>query len=293
MRSFDLELPAETIRSLEVEAEFLEFDSTAEYLAWLVAHRFTVESGTERDQLLARYARRVQELGSETAGEGLVTQAGRADAPSDPPSRGEIESGDETSEGTGADAQEPSDEVTSGAGGDGRSGRERSRVARITDESLADTADALTSVEAHRIDEFARRAVSETSDRLGTSVTSGLSYRSGGSLGSETRPGETITDLDELDVPGWDEDLVERRRTAVGAALAYISETERAKRSDFLEELYEEYPAGYESEDAWWDCIKRGLRQVDRVIPAREDSRIWRFETTPGRVTRISDPSRS
>jgi hypothetical protein len=148
-------------------------------------------------------------------------------------------------------------------------------------------ATALQSVEAERADVFAQRAVATTRKRLGD-VGTGIDYRSTAALDGDGRPGADITDLDEIEVPGRDDATVERRRDAVGAALAYLSDVEEAKRADFVTELYDEFPADYDAEDSWWNCIKRGLRQVDRVIPATEDNRTWRFRTTPGRVTRIS-----
>jgi hypothetical protein len=161
------------------------------------------------------------------------------------------------------------------------------RTDRVGDDTLETTVDALSTVREERLDVVARRAVTETRERLGDAGT-GLDYRSQTSVPEADRPGWDIADLSTIEVPGWDETDVERRRDAVGAALAYLKDAESAKRSDFVAELFADYPAGYESESAWWTCIKRGLRQVDRVIPADEERRVWRFRTSPGRVTRIS-----
>jgi hypothetical protein len=162
------------------------------------------------------------------------------------------------------------------------------RIDRIEDDSLPETASVLANVEDQRLDEMARRAVADTRDRLGDGTGTGLSYRSNTGIGSDRRLGEDIADLDSIDVPGRDEQLLDCRRTAVGAALAYLKDAGEARRGDFVDDLYEEHPAGYDSPDAWWQCIKRGLRQVDRVSPAHEESRTWSYLDTPGRVTRLS-----
>lgn len=164
------------------------------------------------------------------------------------------------------------------------------RTVRVTDENLEADADTLSTVETDRIDAFARRAVKETRSRLGSGLDTGLEYDSSTSLSSSNgrRPGEELVDFDEVDVPGYDETLIERRRVALGAAVVFLRECEEATRSDFVDRLYEEMPAGYESEDSWWECIKTGLRQIDRVDPAGHSSRIWRYRTTAGRITRRS-----
>lgn len=250
MRSLELTIDDETARSLAVESELLDFDDLSEYLGWLIENRFAIETESDRGRRLENYALR----------------------------RTEVD----------ADADVAAVASAVAGGGEPTIAGEEDVVARIEDRELAAAAEALSSVEGQRLDEFARRAVTQTREQLGDGVGSGIDYSSREQLSDDRHLGEDITDLDELDVPGWDEKLQTRRRRAVGAALAYLKDVEEATRSDFIEELYEEYPAGYASEQSWWGCIKRGLRQVDRVDPAREDSRIWRFRTTPGRVKRIS-----
>lgn len=253
MRSLELTIPEETARSLEVEAELLGYDDLSGYLAWLVRHRFAIDAGTDRARALAEYADRVQDV--EVADETALTEAARL---------------------AGEAADRP---VIDG---------DAERVDRVVDETLHDEAEALNTVAGEALDELARSAVAQTREQLGSGFGSGIDYSSRTEINSGKRPGADIADLDEIEVPGWDEELIERRRTAVGAALAFLRNAEEAKRAAFVEELYEEYPAGYDSPGSWWECIKQGLRQVDRVNPAREDSRTWGFRTTPGRVTRIS-----
>lgn len=250
MRSLELTVDDETARSLAVEADLLEFEDVESYLGWLISHRFDVDADGQRGRRLGAYAAR----------------------------RDEVDADDDVAAVASAAASDPGLTIAG----------EEDTVARIEDRELTAAAEALSSVEGQRLDQFVQRAVTQTRQQLGDGLGSGIDYSSREVLSEDRRLGEDITDLDALEVPGWDETLQSRRRTAVGAALAYLKDVEEATRSDFIEELYEEYPAGYESEGSWWSCIKRGLRQVDRVDPARADSRIWRFRTTPGRVTRIS-----
>jgi len=252
MRSLELQVQSETAESLEVEADLLEFDSPSAYVRWLVRRRFTVDDGSERSRALAEYADRVRGLDETGDREMLLEAARRADDTLTVPNR------------------------------------EDWTARRVEDGDLADAAAALSSVEHDRVDAFAQRALSRTRERFGDGVGTGIDYSARNRLDDGPPLGAEIADLEAIEVPGWDDDLVDRRREAVGAALAYLKDAESAKRGDFIDELYEEYPAGYESADSWWECIKRGLRQVDRVKPAREDSRVWGFRTTPGRVTRIA-----
>jgi hypothetical protein len=177
--------------------------------------------------------------------------------------------------------------VTAAADGDVEGNLDPGTV-RIPDDSVADLADELRGVEGQRVDAIASQAVARTRERHGD-VGTGLDYDSTAVLGADgARPGSDLADLDDLAVPGRETDLVERRREAVGAALAHLRDVGSARRSDFLD-LYEEYPAGYDSADGWWRCVKRGLRQVDRVDAADSDSRVWAFDDRPGRVRRVRD----
>lgn len=254
MRSIELTISDDLARSLDVEADLLQFDDVEEYLLWLLRRRLHLHLDVDdsRGAVLAEYADRVSELDVED-GDGRIVEAARRAA------------ADRSVEG----AVDPD-------------------VERVRDETLGDAAAALSSVEDGRIDEFVSRAVTQTRDRLGDGLGTGIEYSSRGRLDEDATPGADVADLEAIEVPGWDEDLVARRRAAVGVALAYLKDVEEAKRGDFVDALFDEYPAGYESASAWWECIKRGLRQVDRVSPAHEGSRTWSFRTTPGRVRRIS-----
>jgi hypothetical protein len=257
MPSFTVELPEDTARGLAVEADLLGFETREAYLQWLVSRRFDLDDGSERTELLEAYADRAEAMALDNV--------------ETPPVEDDVAAGP------------PADSVASAM-----ESNLAPSVDRIEDDALADSADALSNVEGARLDEFARRAVAQTRERLGDGVGSGIDYDSSRAIDEDRRLGEDIADLDAIEVKGYDEELIARRRRAVGAALALLKDREEAKRSDFVDAFYEEYPAGYDSESAWWDCIKQGLRQVDRVVPARDGGQIWRFRTTPGRVKRIS-----
>lgn len=257
MATFELDLPEETARGLAVEADLLGFDSRQEYLQWIVSQRFSIDTDDEYTDLLSAYADRAEDMDLRNV--------------ETPPIEPSVEPDPDTDS-----VPEPMQSNLA------------PNVARIEDDKLGASADALSNVEANRLDEFARRAVAQTRERLGDGVGSGIDYSSQTAISEDRRVGEDIADLDEIEVPGYDEDLIARRRQAIGVALALLRDLETAKRNDFVDALYEDFPAGYDSESSWWGCIKRGLEQVDRVKPARDGSHIWEFRSTPGRVKRIS-----
>lgn len=152
------------------------------------------------------------------------------------------------------------------------------RVERIREDPVAEDAGVLGSVEVDRLDELSRRAVAKTRKRLDRDVETGLEYTSSTGLAADdVRPGEDVVDLESLSVRGRSAELVERRREVAGHAIAFLRDQGRARRSDFVEALYEQYPAGYETTDSWWRCLKEALKQVD-AIDGGEGSRVWRFQ---------------
>lgn len=152
------------------------------------------------------------------------------------------------------------------------------RIVRIPGDPVSEDADVLETVEFDRVDELSRRAVATTRKRLNRDVQTGLEYTSSTRLaGDGVRPGEDLADLEALSIPGRSTETVEKRRHAVGRALAYVRDERRARRSDFVEALYAECPAGYETADGWWRCIKTGLKQVD-CVDGGDGTRVWRYE---------------
>ncbi|SDK26264.1 hypothetical protein [Natronorubrum texcoconense] len=151
------------------------------------------------------------------------------------------------------------------------------RIARIREDPVHEDAGMLGNVESERLDELSRRAVATTRKRLNRDVQTGLEYTSSTRLaGAGVRPGEDLTDLDALSIPGRSAKTVEKRRHAVGRALAFLRDEDRARRSDFVDALYAECPAGYETADSWWGCIKEGLKQVE-AVEGGEGTRVWRY----------------
>ena len=282
MPSLRIDVSESVVRKLDTERDLLGFESREAYLRWILDHRTSIDTGSDRDRTLSAYADRVEELEAKLEdAEADAQDAGATDAALD-------------ADGASCDATDSAENAVSARESDDEAVEHNLAPgeARIADDSVNELATELAGVEGERLDAFAREAVVEMGSQLQGSPESGLTYRSDANLpGADTdRPGEEITDLDELAVPGHDDALVERRRSAVGAALALLREREEARRSDFVDALYDERPAGYETADSWWGCVKRGLRQVDRVRPAGENRRVWQFHTTTGRVTRL--PSR-
>lgn len=269
MPTLRLDISDSLAESFDTERELLGFESREAYLRWIVEHRTDIDVGSDRDQILTAYSERVAEL------------------------EARLEDGDGSVLGGAPESERPGAAVDGADGGEANANAEsvrEPRTARIEDDSVNELATELAGVADERLDAFARAAVRRTGESFDGSPESGLEYDLPIEFAEGDRPGEAITDLDAVDVPGHDQRLIDRRRIAVGAALVFLREHEELRRSDFVTALYEEYPAGYEASDTWWECIKRGLRQIDRVRPAREGRRVWGFDSTPGRVTRL--PSR-
>lgn len=240
----------------------LGFEEPSAYLRWLVDNRAALQGDDDQNRILAAYAERIADLE-----ERLETAEGAAD---------------------------PAPEEAAAASDDGDPERFEANLApataRISDDSVAQVADELKRAQGEAVDEMARQAVAKTRRRLGEGTASGIDYSSRTALRSDgPRPGSDVTDLDGIEVPGYEDELIARRREAVGAALAFLKDVDEAQRSDFVAELYDAYPAGYSSSDGWWECVKRGLRQVDRVDDAGDGSRIWRFRDFKGRVRVLSE----
>ena len=148
------------------------------------------------------------------------------------------------------------------------------RVQRVNEDPVARDAVELADVTTRRVDELSRRAVAETREQLDRDVETGLSYSSSEALSPDVRPGEDLVDLESIDVPGRSGEVVAERREVVGRALAFLKDCGRARRSTFVEEFYEDVPAGYETADGWWRCVRQGLEQVDAV----DGGHVWQYE---------------
>lgn len=78
-------------------------------------------------------------------------------------------------------------------------------------------------------------------------------------------------------------DTTDERRDAVRACVDYLREEGSAQKSDFVEEVYPNYPGGYASSGGWWNKIGKEYLQhvaddVEEITPpAGEGSHTWRF----------------
>jgi len=92
-----------------------------------------------------------------------------------------------------------------------------------------------------------------------------------------TEPEPTVERLvREVDLPGTGKKL-EARREALLAAYRYLQKYPEAKKSDFLQDVFPENPAGYETAEGWWNAIQPALAQLPGVDPPEERGHIWHF----------------
>ena len=80
----------------------------------------------------------------------------------------------------------------------------------------------------------------------------------------------------ELELPGSGPRL-EERREAILAAFDYLREHPTAKKSDFLADVYPEFPAGFDTPEGWWNVVQRALKELPHVDPPQERGHIWHF----------------
>jgi len=250
--------------ALAAEADRLGFDSRGAYVRWLLDRR----PGADAD------ADAGSEGGVRTDHDGPRAPSGtRAGRDGDPGSGGGV------GEGAGQRAKD---------GGDGRR-----RAPEDDGVDAATTADGglAVSVTPGRVTRPDDGGVDEAAARLGDVERDRLDAmrRPAGGAATDERPGGDLADLDALELPGRNGALVERRRRLVGAGVAYLREAGEASRSEFVAELRDDYPAGYDSVAGWWRCLSGGLRQVARVRAADADVRTWRYRDVRGRVHVVSD----
>lgn len=94
--------------------------------------------------------------------------------------------------------------------------------------------------------------------------------------------------IDALDIPGEDPDVVERRRDAVKAVVAYLRDNGSAPRRELLEEALPENHAGYSSAlSLWKNAILPALEALEEDLDELEldgstggKGAVWRFVET-------------
>lgn len=287
MRLLSVELDEETLTALEAERIDREFDSRSAYVRWLIEQRHVIEDGERPDR--ASDQARIDEFDAPPGSTHAACDGERATTPSSCAVPDTNTRPADTDGGwTRAPASTERERRGSSTADTGDASRNRGeidavnvrpeRIDRIPGDPIADDADVLGTVEGNRLDELTRRAVAKTRKRLKRDVQTGLEYTSSTRLaGDDVRPGEDVVDLDRLEVPGRTAADVRARREAAGRAIAYLRDEGRARRSDIVEALFEEVPAGYETKAGWWRCIKTALKQVDS-IEGGEGARVWRYD---------------
>lgn len=82
--------------------------------------------------------------------------------------------------------------------------------------------------------------------------------------------------IDAAELPGTGR-TVEARREALRAAYEYIADHPSATKSDFLEHVYPDHPAEFETREGWWNAIQPALKELPGVDPPEERGHIWNF----------------
>lgn len=93
---------------------------------------------------------------------------------------------------------------------------------------------------------------------------------------TQTPPAAVKKAMAAVDLPGSGPAL-EARREALFASYQYLIEHPSARKSDFLENVYPEYPAEFETDEGWWNAIQPALKKLPGVDPPEERGHIWNF----------------
>lgn len=84
------------------------------------------------------------------------------------------------------------------------------------------------------------------------------------------------TEVANAELPGSGE-LLKQRREALQAAYDYVSEHPNATKSEFLTEVFPDYPAGCKTADEWWKIIEPALTDLPTVDVETDRGHVWRF----------------
>ncbi len=82
--------------------------------------------------------------------------------------------------------------------------------------------------------------------------------------------------VSEANLPGAGPQL-EARREALLAAFDYLQDNPGATKSDFLQDVYPDHRADFESAEGWWNAIQPALGDLPGVDPPKERGHIWHF----------------
>lgn len=92
----------------------------------------------------------------------------------------------------------------------------------------------------------------------------------------ETGDHERLRLIEDVDLPGTGKTL-EARRDALQAAYDYLQEYPEAKKSDFLQDVYPDHTAEFETAEGWWNAIQPALAELPGVDPPEERGHVWHF----------------
>ncbi|WP_254522568.1 HTH domain-containing protein [Natrinema caseinilyticum] len=92
----------------------------------------------------------------------------------------------------------------------------------------------------------------------------------------ETPPTAVQEAMRTVDLPGSGPAL-EARREALLASYQYLIDHPTARKSDFLENVYPDHPAAFETDEGWWNAIQPALKELPGVDPPEERGHIWNF----------------
>ncbi|MGB9930821.1 ArsR family transcriptional regulator [Haloarcula amylolytica] len=82
--------------------------------------------------------------------------------------------------------------------------------------------------------------------------------------------------VESVDLPGTGKTL-KARQQALLASYEYLQEHPEAKKSDFLQDVFPDNPAEYETAEGWWNAIQPALAELPGVDPPKERGHIWHF----------------
>lgn len=89
-------------------------------------------------------------------------------------------------------------------------------------------------------------------------------------------PSEAEQAIQAADLPGSGRTL-DARREALAAAYEYLTGHPSAAKSDFLGDVYPEYPAKFETPEGWWNAVQPALKELPAVDPPEERGHLWQF----------------
>ena len=93
---------------------------------------------------------------------------------------------------------------------------------------------------------------------------------------TDGRPLAVANAIREAKLPGTGKTL-KARQQALLASYEYLQEHPEAKKSDFLQDVFPDNPAEYETAEGWWNAIQPALKGLPGVDPPAERGHLWHF----------------